>query len=247
MLAYQYWFLPKQIRKKSKVDQIKAKFLAINASAAIIWGPLVIAIALYFEAPVSASFVFFGFVCSLSGALTLKYCDNLSFATGIYIGGLFIMLLCLSVINGGTNFGAFMWVIMLPVLAVDSHSQRAGLMTFLACLMLFLGIRLAEISGIVFHSENTEEAQQFYRFFSLLVITSMIWAMGASYSRLAESALRKESELNEAKTKFIANVSHELRTPLNGIIGMLDVIKQQQLNKNLAEDLDTISYSSQHL
>ena len=37
--------------------------------------------------------------------------------------------------------------------------------------------------------------------------------------------------INKTKIDFISNVSHELRTPLNGIIGMTQIIKETNLNK----------------
>ena len=59
--------------------------------------------------------------------------------------------------------------------------------------------------------------------------------------------LRRAKETAEsvaqAKGQFLANMSHEIRTPMNGIIGILQLILDNQLPQELKADLQTV-YSS---
>ena len=57
-------------------------------------------------------------------------------------------------------------------------------------------------------------------------------------------AIARAEAANLAKRRFISMVSHELRTPLNAIIGMADLLRDTQLNREQADMLQTLRSSS---
>ncbi len=54
-------------------------------------------------------------------------------------------------------------------------------------------------------------------------------------------------EVEQLKTKFLANIGHEFRTPMNGILGFVELIAQTNLDKRQQEYLHMIHHSSRNL
>ncbi|MCW8930396.1 MAG: ATP-binding protein [Gammaproteobacteria bacterium] len=69
--------------------------------------------------------------------------------------------------------------------------------------------------------------------------------------KLAEEAMseaRRIAEMaNYAKSQFLANISHELRTPLNGIMGIVELLKECQMDEEASSYIEPLSDSSQSL
>ena len=67
--------------------------------------------------------------------------------------------------------------------------------------------------------------------------------------RTRELALARDEALSAAKAKseFMANMSHEIRTPLNGVIGMLHMLSDGQLESGQRELLQTAARSGHML
>lgn len=59
-------------------------------------------------------------------------------------------------------------------------------------------------------------------------------------TRELEEAMEKLSQLNQAKSNFVANISHELRTPLTHLKGYIDLLIQQDLGPLSHEQDDAL-------
>lgn len=70
-----------------------------------------------------------------------------------------------------------------------------------------------------------------------------IGQLGSSFNNmtiaLAEST-EKMTQAALAKSQFLANMSHEIRTPMHGVLGMLSLLENTQLDKKQTELLNTL-------
>ena len=62
-----------------------------------------------------------------------------------------------------------------------------------------------------------------------------------------EQARRAAEESSSAKSAFLANMSHEIRTPLNGMIGLTELLLQDELSAQQRHYLELSRSSSAHL
>ena len=97
--------------------------------------------------------------------------------------------------------------------------------------------------GIVLYANDFWRAHQTLGIGLLLAMIAVNLYVLSLVRRMFDAIARAEAA-NLAKRRFISVVSHELRTPLNAIIGMADLLRDTQLNREQADMLQTLRGSS---
>ena len=59
--------------------------------------------------------------------------------------------------------------------------------------------------------------------------------------------MEQSNKVIDARTQFLATMGHELRTPLNGIIGVINLLKQQNMDAQQEEYFQILKYCSDHM
>ena len=140
------------------------------------------------------------------------------------------------------------WLAVVPLLVLFLGGRRLGL--------LWLGIETAVMIAAVAVTRLVPTLRlplelgfepALVRMMALMVV---VFAIGVIADLSANSVLEKLREANEeakaavdTKIRFLANVSHELRTPLNGVVGMAELMAQNELSPAQRERLSVVLQS----
>ncbi len=85
---------------------------------------------------------------------------------------------------------------------------------------------------------------------------SMLFSLANSYGGSVEReglwlemkiAKEKAEDAYKEKTNFLSTMSHEIRTPMNSVIGMTQLLLQEEPREDQKENLDLLNFSAQNL
>lgn len=147
--------------------------------------------------------------------------------------------------TGGLDGYGASFILTMPFVAQLFSTRAVSVGVYLAILGLFWALLLDQ--GVADRDLLLRTIFNSLALTGLLGI-SLAFAVMADRSRAQLEQARASAEAaNEAKSAFLANTSHEVRTPLNGILGMAQILRQDPLNAEQLERVETILDSGETL
>lgn len=144
----------------------------------------------------------------------------------------------IGVYYGGEWAYSFFWVFVF--ILIGNGFRFGSSYTYFVAALSFLGIGISWYYSPYWTFSN---AMSVGLMVGILMITIYLGSLLNRLQKLVEEV----KQANEAKGQFLANVSHEIKTPMNGILGMLDIMKGQDLPENTLSQISMAQQSAESL
>lgn len=187
-----------------------------------------------------------------------------------FITGCFLLL----AIGGMIQFGLFgagiLLIIMYTALCSLLFNRISALISIAVGFIIIFSIGIAYTTGHLSYIVNAEKYHTSANAWLLMLGTTTFVAtnlyivltfMSSQYqqslteldkqvkirTKAYEVEKIKAEEASEIKSQFLANMSHEVRTPMNGVLGVMQLLRLESLNKKQISLIDTAIFSAENL
>ena len=206
-------------------------------------------IGLYVSSFVSACFCF-----AILMVILLKYNGDIENLTIFIVTIVCAMLVSTAAIEGlqsGQYLYFFPLMVSIPIIVDLKQTQYKDsfiyigiiIVSFLACILIGHNVKPLE-------AFTTSQLGKLSFVNNVIAISSTI-IFAVSYIFFEKKYIHQIKEQSQkvidSRTQFLATMGHELRTPLNGIIGVINLMKQQKMDAQQDEYYQILKYCSDHM
>jgi two-component system sensor histidine kinase RpfC len=140
-------------------------------------------------------------------------------------------------LTGDGSSPLFLFYILIFISAATRYGRRHLAVAATAAVVSYNGVLL--VTGF-WPAEPMDAA------FRVLMLVLLPLYQDSLLRKLRE-ARRAAEQANQAKSAFLANMTHELRTPLTGVLGMAELLRTTELEREQRDYVDAISSSASML
>jgi len=201
-----------------------------------------------------SSFLIACFCFAMLMFILLKYNDaieNLPITIIILICGMIISATLFEGLETDQYLYFFPILVAVPIIVNLKQTRYRESLTYIAIILFSFCITV--IAGrYINHLEDLTVAQvSKLAFFNRIVAISATILFAVAYIFFEEKYIHELTEQSQrvvdSRTRFLATMGHELRTPLNGIIGVINLLKQDHSIEQQDEYIQVLKYCSDHM
>ncbi|HEY9001857.1 MAG TPA: ATP-binding protein [Mucilaginibacter sp.] len=206
-------------------------------------------IGLYVSSFVSACFCF-----AILMVILLKYNGDIENLTIFIVTIVCAMLVSTAAIEGlqsSQYLYFFPLMVSIPIIVDLKQAQYKD--TF-----IYIGIIIVSFLACILIGHNVKPLEPFtpsqlgkLSFVNNVIAISSTIIFAVAYIFFEKKYIHQLKEQNQkvidSRTQFLATMGHELRTPLNGIIGVINLMKQQKMDAQQDEYYQILKYCSDHM
>lgn len=206
-------------------------------------------IGLYPSSIVVASFCF-----SIMMVMLLKYNGHIGNLT-IFIIAIVCGWLIATTFIEGLQTEAYLYffplLVAVPIIVDLKRTQYLESVTYIS--IIVLSFLVCVLIGRNIHAFEVINGLQLRRisFINRIATISSTIAFAVSYlffeKKYINELVDQSNRVIEARTRFLATMGHELRTPLNGIIGVINLLKQEKNVAQREEYFQILKYCADHM
>ncbi|MBS1532913.1 MAG: response regulator [Bacteroidetes bacterium] len=204
---------------------------------------------LYASSIVVASFCF-----SMLMVMLMKYNGHIGNLT-IFVISIVCSLLIATTFVQGLQAEQYLYffpiLVAVPIIVDLKRAQYRESVTYISIIVLSFGICVIIGRNIQPFEDISETQMRHLAFVNRFVAISSTIVFAVAYlffeKKYINELVDQSNRTIEARTRFLATMGHELRTPLNGIIGVVNLLRQE---KNLAQQEEyyqILKYCSDHM
>src|ERR1700744_1213267 len=206
-------------------------------------------IGLYVSSFVSACFCF-----AILMVMLLKYNGDIENLTIFIISIVCAMLVSTAAIEGlRSNQYLYFFPLMVSIPIIVDLKQTKYKESF-----IYIGIIVFSFVTCLVIGHNMSPLEKFtpkqlgsISFVNSVIAISSTIVFAVAYiffeKNYIKELMEQSNRVIDARTQFLATMGHELRTPLNGIIGVINLLKQQKRDEQNEEYFQILKYCSDHM
>lgn len=201
-----------------------------------------------------SSFLVACFCFAILMFILLKYNEaiiNLTISIIAMICGLLITSIYLEGLRSEEYLYFFPILVAVPIIVNLKQTQYResfiyiSIIVFSFAISIFIGLHVAPVEDF-----NIIQITKL-AFVNRIVAISSTIVFAVAYiifeKKYINELMEQSTRMINSRSQFLATMSHELRTPLNGIIGVINLLKQEHSLSQQGEYIQTLKYCSDHM